>query len=208
MTKHNVLSDQEKQEGWQLLFDGQNPNQYWRGYQQENLPDGWQVDGGALHRADKGGDIVTRDIFKDVEIVMDWKIQGVGNSGIFFRVGEGEEQIFHTGPEYQIINNAHSTADNTIAGSNYALHAPTRDATKPVGEWNSARLRIQGNQVAHWLNGEKIVTYELGSVDWKKRVSESKFNQWPSYGQLSEGHIALQDHGDPVWFRNMKVRKL
>jgi hypothetical protein len=111
----------------------------------------------------------------------------------------------------QILDNA-GHADGkvreTTAGSNYALHAPVRDVTRPVGDWNAVRLIVNGSRVEHWLNDVKVVEYELGSADWLARVKPSKFNDWPEYGRATRGHIVLQDHGDEVAFRNLKIRVL
>lgn len=206
----NELTEEEKQEGWQLLFDGESTDQ-WRGFRSDSFPDGWVVVDGTLHRADSAGDIITTEQFRDFEFSIEWRVQGPGNSGLFFRVSEDEEHTFMTGPEYQILNNdVHPDGDNplTMASSNYGLHAPTKDMTKPVGEWNHARILVEGNHVEHWLNGEKVVEYELMSDDWEQRVANSKFSQWPNYGRVPEGHLALQDHNDPVWYRNIKVLPL
>jgi hypothetical protein len=128
-----------------------------------------------------------------------------------FRVLEGPEAPYHTGPEMQILDNAKHAdgkVPETSAGSNYALHAPIRDVTRPVGSWNVVRLIVNGNQVEHWLNLVRVVAYELGSADWLARVRPSKFNDWPGYGKAPRGHIVLQDHGDVVSFRNLKIRIL
>lgn len=206
----NTLTDQERAAGWRLLFDGQDAAAHWRGFRKDELPAGWQVIDGTLHRAEKAGDIVTREQFENCELMIDWKIAGGGNSGIFFRVSEDHEQVWHTGPEFQILNDAEHpniTPDCTV-GSNYALHPRSHDASRPVGEWNHTRMVVAGPHVEHWLNGEKIVEYELWTEDWQKRVAATKFAKFPRYGRNTRGHLALQDHGDPVWFRNIKVREL
>jgi hypothetical protein len=206
----NTLTDQEKADGWKLLFDGQSTDP-WRGFRKDHFPEGWQVVDGTIHRADAAGDIITREQFADFELQIDWKVAGPGNSGIFFRVSEDCEKVWHTGPEMQVLNNdvhPDGKKPETSAGANYALHAPARDMTRPVGEWNHVRLVVDGNHVEHWLNGEKVVEYELFSDDWNRRVQASKFNELPQYGRVRQGHIALQDHKDPVWFRNIKVRPL
>lgn len=209
-TTPNTLTPTEQAEGWKLLFDGQSMD-LWRGFQKDHVPDGWQVVDGTIHRADKGGDIITREQFSDFELKLEWKVAGPGNSGIFFRVSEQEDQVWRTGPEMQILNNdVHKDGQNplTRAGSNYALHAPAKEVVKPVGEWNQVRILVKGTHVELWLNDEKVVEYELFSDDWERRVAESKFSKMPSYGRVPNGHIALQDHGDPVWFRNLKIRRL
>ena len=210
MAEMNTLTEQEVADGWDLLFDGQSTDK-WRGFRSESFPDGWIVVDGTLHRADKAGDIITRDQYRDFEFSIDWKVAGPGNSGLFFHVSEDEETVWKTGPEYQILNNdvhPDGKRPETRAGSNYALHAPTKDMCKPVGEWNHARIVVKDNNVQHWLNGEKVVEYDLFSDDWEKRVAESKFSKFPNYGRVEKGHLALQDHNDPVWYRNIKVRPL
>jgi hypothetical protein len=194
-----------------LLTD--NPATDWRAYRGSELPAGWQLQDGALTRVGAGGDIITREVFENFELTLEWKISPGGNSGIFFRVVEDStlNAVYLTGPEMQVLDNAgHADGKNpsTSAGSNFALHAPARDATKAVGEWNAVRLLVNGSHVEHWLNGEKIVEYELGSADWKQRVQASKFKDWPRYGMARRGHIALQDHGDWVAFRNIRIRRI
>lgn len=206
----NALTEQEQADGWKLLFDGQSTDA-WRGFQKDHFPEGWQVVDGTIHRVDKAGDIITKEQFSDFELQLDWKVAGPGNSGIFFRVSEEEDAVWKTGPEMQILNNdVHRDGQNplTRAGSNYALHAPAKEVVKPVGQWNHVRILVKGSNVELWLNGEKVVEYEIGSEDWNRRVAESKFSKFPKYGLVESGHIALQDHGDPVWFRNIKIRPL
>ncbi len=128
-----------------------------------------------------------------------------------FRVSEDAEETYHTGPEMQVLDNAkHPDGKNplTAAGSDYGLYAPIKDVTRPVGEWNAARLGVNGNHVEHWLNGTKLLEYTLGSPEWTKLVAASKFNEWPKYGKVPKGHIALQDHGNRVAYRNIKIRPL
>ncbi|MCA9243751.1 MAG: DUF1080 domain-containing protein [Phycisphaerales bacterium] len=205
----NLLTDAEKDAGWKLLFDGRSLDQ-WRGYKKDAPGAGWQVIDGCIVRAGPAGDLITRDEFDNFELSLEWRIPPGGNSGVFFNVDEKSNYVWETGPEMQILDNIeHHDGHNTMtsAGANYALDAPTRDVTRPVGLFNEAKLVVHGNHVEHWLNGEKIVDYELGSDDWKRKVAESKFASMPRYGTLSKGHIALQDHGDRVRFRNIKIRE-
>lgn len=202
----------QHQDDWITLFDGSDVSA-WRGYQKPDLPAGWQVVGGELTRVDQGGDIITRDTYQNFELQLEWKVMRGGNSGIFFGVKEDPSlpAAYYSGPEFQILDNAahrDGLDPRTSAGSNYALHAPQIDATKPVGEWNDVRLIVNGDHVEHWLNGIKLLEYEWGSADWKQRVAGSKFAQWPAYGQTRNGHIALQDHGDRVAFRKIRIRRL
>lgn len=210
----NTLSGQEKEEGWILLFDGQNLDQ-WRGFKKETVPNGWTVDGDALHfTGEKSGDIITKDEFEDFELALEWKISEGGNSGIFFNVVEDDkyEQVYQTGPEMQVLDDAkHPDAkenpNKRVAGANYDLYEPSSRA-KGAGEWNSIKLIVKNKNVQHWMNGEKVVEYEIGSDKWKEDVKNSKFIEMPNYGLAEKGHIALQDHDDKVWFRNIKIRRL
>ena len=209
-TTPNTLTTQEAAGGWQLLFDGTSLSA-WRGFRQDAMPEGWQAVDGTLARVGQGGDIVTVETFEDFEMTFDWKVQAGGNSGVFFRVTEAVSPVWHSGPEFQLLHNAgHRDGEDPItsAGSNYAVHAPVRDVTRPVGQWNTARLVVRGTHVEHGMNGVTILEYELSSADWKRRVKASKFAPLPRYGRESSGHIAIQDHGDPVAFRNLKIRRL
>jgi hypothetical protein len=213
---HNVLTSAESRAGWTLLFDG-NDLDAWRGYQTDQVGAGWGIDAGAIHFAPPAGDagvrsdLVSRKRFRDFELALEWRIEKGGNSGVMFRVTEAAEKSYHTGPEMQILDDdAHRDGGNpkTAVGANYALHPPTRPMAKPVGEWNTLRLRVEGDHVQHWLNGEKVVDYRLWTDEWRALVAGSKFAQWPGYGMKKRGHVALQDHGNPVWFRNVKIRRL
>jgi len=210
LSAQNTLTEDERAAGWQLLFDGRS-TAAWRGYRQETMPAGWQAVDGTLARVAEASDIITRAQFQDFELSLEWQVAPGGNSGLMFRVQETPDPTYHTGPELQILDNAgHPDGANpeTSTGSNYALHAPTANVARPAGEWNTVRLLVKGNHVEHWLNGTKIVEYELGSADWKRRVAASKFKDMPGYGVAPRGHIALQDHGDAIAFRNIKVREL
>ena len=207
----NTLTPQETAKGWRLLFDGKSLDG-WRGYKKDTAPAAWTVVDGELRLTGKGGDLVTREQFSDFELSLDWKLMKPGgNSGLFFRGVETDDPIYYSAPEIQIIDNVrHKDAANIThtAGSNYDLDAPSRDVTKPVGEWNTLRIVVNGADVEHWLNDVKIVEYELWTPEWEAKVKASKFAKWPGYGRAKTGHIALQDHGDPVAFRNIKIRKL
>lgn len=196
------------QDGWRSLFDG-TTTAGWRGYRQKTMPEGWTVVDGALTRAGKGGDIITVDQFGDFELTLEWKVGPGANSGVFFRVNEAADVMWHLAPEVQVIDNAYKSAlkPEQMAGANYDLHAPARDATRPPGSWNEMRILAKGNHVEQWLNGVKIVDYEIASADWTRRVRASKFKD-PGYGRTRRGHIALQDHGDTVAYRNIRVREL
>jgi hypothetical protein len=203
----NTLSETERAGGWRLLFDGET-TKGWRGYRKASVPDGWKVEAGALTRVEKAGDLITEEQFGDFELTLDWKVGHGSNSGIFYRATEEDEHIYQTAPEYEIRDSAFWTDNPYTNGANYALHPPTRDAARPVGYWNEARIVLRGNAVEHWLNGEKVVAYELRSDDWTKRVMASHVRDWEGYGRAARGHIGLQDYNDLLWFRNIKLRPL
>jgi hypothetical protein len=169
------------------------------------------IDDAAIHRAGEGGDLVSRETYDDFELRIDWRV-GIGaNSGIFFNVTEDKDYVWETGPEFQILDDAgHPDGGSalTSAGANYALHAATVKAANTTGGWNRTRLVVQGNRVQHFLNDRLVVDYELLSPEWERLVAASKFASMPDYGRRPAGHIALQDHGDPVWFRNIAIRRL
>jgi len=149
--------------------------------------------------------------YADFELEIEWKIAPGGNSGIFYRATEGTDVIYENAPEMQVLDNqGHRDGRNplTSAGANFALDAPARDVAKPAGEWNAARLVVVGPHVEHWLNGVKLLEYELWSPEWTARVKASKFAQWPAYGLATRGHIGLQEHGDVVSFRRIRIREL
>ena len=170
------------------------------------------VEEGALMLTGRGGgDIVTDASFSNFEFTMEWKISECGNNGLFFRAEEGHQQIWAVSPEYQLLDN--TCADDNEnpthrAAANYDLYAPSEDATKPAGEWNLTRLVVDGARVQHFLNGVKVVDYELWTDEWRQDVEDSKFAPFEDYGMAEEGPIGLQDHGNPIWFRNIKIRPL
>jgi 3-keto-disaccharide hydrolase len=183
----------------------------WRGFKMDSLPSGWQIVDGALTRVASGGDIVTRKTYRDFELTLEWKVAPGGNSGIFYRASEDDDAIYWTAPEMQVLDDAgHKDGQSrlTAAGSDYGLYPAPAGVVKPAGEWNSVRIDVRGNHVEHWLNGVKVVEYELGSPDWEAKVKASKFAPHPRYGRNAEGHIGLQDHGDWVAYRNIKIREL
>jgi hypothetical protein len=195
---------------WRTLFDGRSLDA-WRGFRNSTVPAGWQVVDGALTRVGEGGDLITRDEFGDFELALEWKVAEGGNSGIMYRVTEDAGATYETGPEMQVLDDArHKDGESrlTAAGSAYGLYPAPAGVVKPAGEWNAVRIVVRGNHVEHWLNGIKVVEYELGSPDWKAKVEASKFKQWPGYGRAAAGHIALQDHGDRVAYRDIKIRTL
>ncbi|MGH9658496.1 MAG: 3-keto-disaccharide hydrolase [Bryobacteraceae bacterium] len=204
------LTAEEKAAGWKLVFDGASLAG-WRAYKSQTPPAGWRASNGELIRDAAGGDLMTVEQFGDFELRLDWKIAKNGNSGIMFRATTEGEFPYSTGPEFQILDNAgHKDGQSplTSAGSNYAVNPPVKDVTKPVGEWNSVRLIARGPHVEHWMNGVKLLEYDFGSPDWEARVKASKFATMPGYGRAPRGYIVLQDHGDLVTYRNIKIRPL
>lgn len=206
----NTLAGAERSGGTVLLFDGHSLAG-WRGYKQATAPAGWQVVDGALTRMGEGGDLVTVEEYDDFVLDFEWRVTPGANSGVMFRVSEDHDYPWETGPEFQVLDDAgHPDGKDprTSAGSNYAMHAPLAHATRAAGEWNQARILACGPHVEHWLNGEKVVEYELGSADWKARVAACKWKDRPDYGRRTSGHIVLQDHGDRVSFRSLKLQRI
>lgn len=212
--KENSLTAAEKEAGWQLLFDGTSM-EHFRGFRKDAVPEGWKVEDGAITLAGKGaGDIITKEQYEDFELSIDWKIAEGGNSGIFYHVSEDAAyaNTYNSGPEMQVLDDErHPDAKagvngNRQAGSLYDLIPLSTPAVKPAGEWNTARLVVKDNKVEHWLNDKKVVEYELGTPEWNSMIAKSKFATMKGFGAEKKGHIALQDHGDPVWFKNIKIR--
>lgn len=208
----NALTPAEKAAGWTLLFDGASLDK-WRGYRKEGFPEqGWTVDGGALKVSSGGGDIVTRDEYEDFELQLEWKASPGGNSGIMYLVSEEHDWPWQTGPEFQILDDPGAGmegAESHSAGAIYDLYAPSTGKTlHPAGEWNHARIRLKDGVLQHWLNGEKVAQVDLDGEAWKQRIAESKFSGYEGFGVQPKGRIALQDHGNDIWFRNIKVRDL
>ena len=209
----NKLTKEEKKEGWQLLFNGKTTHG-WHTYGQTSGSPRWKVEDEAItpNTADKGhGDLLTDQVYENFDLKLEWKISPGGNSGIMTRVSEDHDHPWETGPEMQILDNAqHDDGRNpmTSAGACYALYAPKWDLTRQVGAWNRVRILVHGAHTEYWLNGERVVEYELGDADWKKRVAESKFAAMPDFAKRPKGRIALQDHGDRVSFRNIKIRPI
>ncbi len=208
----NQLSDEEMENGFELLFDGKTLAG-WRGMSSEEPPAGWRVDDGTLTFVPGGvrGDVVTNKRYENFELRLEWKIAEGGNSGIFFGVDPAVGPPWETGPEMQILDNEkHPDGKSglTSAGANYALHAPKFDATRRAGLFNEVRIVVRNRAVEYWLNGHRIVEYTLDSEDWRERVQKSKFSSYSKYGRTEAGHIVLQDHGDPVWFRNIRIREV
>jgi hypothetical protein len=184
----------------------------WRGYKAEAVPAGWKSAPGEFSKDGRVEDLISRDEFGDFELELEWKIGEAGNSGIFYRGTEEFDKIYWTAPEYQLLDDE-KAADNktrlTCAAAAYAIYPSPPGHLKPVGEWNQTRIIAKGSHVEHWLNGAKVVEYELWSPDWEAKVAASKFKEWPKYGREKRGHFALQgDHAGSLAFRNIRVREL
>jgi len=208
----NELTAEEKADGWKLLFDGKDASANFRGYNKDKMPDGWVAEGGAIVRKKGGGDIITKDQYESFEFASDWKISPGGNSGIMLKVQETKGPSYETGPEAQVQDNKEGH-DPQKAGWMYQLYPASVDTTKPAGEWNHFVLKCQKTAAGtykceHWMNGTKYVDYEIGSEDWNQKVAKSKFAKMPHFSKAAKGHICLQDHGNEVAFKNLKIREL
>jgi glucose/arabinose dehydrogenase len=212
----NRLSEAEQRSGWKLLFDGKSTDG-WRNYKQDKVSAGWEVRDGALVRAKGGaGDIITKEEFDAFELMLDYKISPEGNSGLMFHVTEDNPRPWQSGPEIQIQDNVDGH-DPQLSGWLYQLYRPRQssagdnkpiDATRPAGQWNQIYLRVAPGGCEVCLNGVRYYQFNIGSDDWKQRVADSKFAKFDGFGEAGKGHICLQDHGNLVAFRNIKVRRL
>lgn len=208
---HNQLSAADRAAGWRLLFDGRTQDG-WRVYHGQGQSSGWTVQDGALTKSDATDDIMSVAQFGDFELELEWKLSAGGNAGIFYRGTEEESKIYWTAPEYQLLDDpGHRDGQNrlTSAGAAYGLYPAAAGIVKPAGEWNSTRIIARGPHIEHWLNGTKLLEYELWSPDWEAKVKASKFVEWPKYGRAKRGHIAIQgDHGGGLALRNVRIREL
>jgi hypothetical protein len=201
------------QDDWIVLFNGDDIS-HWREYNKTEFPfDGWAIENGILKTIVGGNrvDIITRELYKDFEFVLEWKASPAGNSGIFYFATEKGDYIWQTAPEMQVLDNdRHPDGKNplTSAGSLFALIAPNKDVSKKVGEFNEARIVAKKNHIEHWLNGKKILEYDYTSDSIKDLISKSKFASMPLFAKENIGHIGLQHHGEEIWYRNIRIRKL
>jgi len=209
MTAPNTLTAAEKAAGWTLLFDGKSMVNF-KGFKTAALDGGWHInaDGSLGPDPKTSKDAVTKAKYENFDLTFDWKISKMGNSGVMFHVIDVGDETYESGPEYQILDNAHGEPPPQRAGALFALIAPSKDVPAPVGQWNHARLVVDHGKVQHWLNGVLVVEYEIGSPDFKVRVDKSKFRQWPQFATGKTGYIALQNHGDAVAFENLKIKVL
>ena len=211
--KDNTLSSKEKKEGWVLLFDGKSTSG-WRSYQNKQT-DNWDVKEGELYCKTEGvtkrADLVTANKYENYELQIDWKISPKKNSGIIYMVTEDNGATYESGPEYQLIDDLgypDKLSDKQFSGANYDMQAPGAKVAKPAGEFNHTKIVINKGHVEHWLNGTKVVEYELWSPEWEQQKANSKWKNVKPYGMSKAGHIALQDHGGGVAFKNIKIKAL
>lgn len=195
---------------WESLFDGTTMTG-WHNFDTPGKPvKGWQALDGIIERVTAGGDLVTDRTFADFELTLDWRISRGGNSGILYRIDPTASVTYQSGPEMQVLDDsehADGQSQLTAAGSVYGLYAAPIGVVRAVGYWNNVRLVVRGTHVEHWLNGKQTASYELGSPEWVARVQGSKFRAWPGYGRARRGFIGLQDHGDRVAYRNIRIRE-
>jgi cytochrome c len=217
----STLTDQEKKEGWKLLFDGKT-TKGWRNYGSDKIGAAWKVKEGVLYLDDskkangsslEAGDIITEKEYENFDLMLEWKISACGNSGIMFNVVESSEndRTYYTGPEVQVLDNTcHPDAKITKhrAGDLYDLISCSTETVKPVGEWNQVRIVSNKGNLELWLNGTKVVQTQMHTAAWDELVKGSKFKDMKSFGKASKGHIALQDHGNGVWFQNIKIKEI
>jgi Domain of Unknown Function (DUF1080) len=196
---------------WRVLFDGKLLDTF-RGWRSDGMPQGWHVVDGTLAKEGHVDDLVTREQFGNFELELEWKIGRAGNSGVFYRGTREYDEIYWSGPEYQLLDdaNAHDGRNPlTAAGSAYGLYGPPAGVVKPFGAWNKTRIVIKGDHVEHWLNGQKVVEYDFGSPEWKAKVAASKFSQYPHYGLAKAGLIGIQgDHPGSLALRHIRIREL
>lgn len=213
------VADSKEGPGWQLLFDGKTMSG-WRGFEDKAIPKAWRVENGALTLSplpaggstEGRGDIVTEGEFGDFELRLQWAVEPGANSGIFFFAREGTaDRIWKTAPEVQVLDDARhkdGALPSHRAGALYDIYEPKCNALKPAGEYNDARLVVRKGHVEHWLNGYKLVEYGLDSDDFRKRVAASKFRAYAQFARVHRGRLGLQDHGDVIRFRNIRLRNL
>lgn len=216
--RHNTLTETEKNDGWQLLFDGNTLNG-WRDYNGTALTGPWHVENGTIRADGEGSDasgyIVTDKQYENFELVWDWKISKGGNSGLLYHVVERPQFIvpYITGPEYQLIDDAgfaEPLEDWQRCGADYAMYIPDFSTLKinPAEEWNTSKIIFDNGHVSYYMNGEKTIEFEAWTDDWFNRKNNGKWADAPEYGLARKGVICLQDHGSPAWFRNIKIKEL
>ena len=203
---------QSANQGEEIVLLNSSDLDQWRGYKQDAIGKGWKVKDGILKiDGSGGGDIVTKEVFKNFVFTFDWAVTSGANSGIMYKVSLGDDAPYFTGPEYQILDDSkHADGRNSLtsAAALYGLYPSDDSELAKVGEWNTGKIVIDGDKVQHWLNGKLVVEAEIGSDDWKQRLNKSKFKDWNKFAVNDQGHIALQDHGYEVWYRNLNITRL
>ena len=217
----NTLTSEEKEEGWSLLFDGKTI-EGWHKYGTDSIGKAWVVNENSIHldvsdkkdwQAANGGDIISENEYADFHLKLDWKVSPGGNSGIIFYVHEDPKKYEYpwmTGPEMQVLDNAaHPDAkiEKHRAGDLYDL-ITAKETVKPAGEWNHAEIISSKGKLEFYLNNEKVLETAIWDDNWKKMIAASKFKEFPGFGTYQTGKLCLQDHGDKVWFKNIKIRKM
>ena len=184
----------------------------WRGWESPGLPKGWSIANGVISKDGEVDDLVTREEFADFELELEWKLGKAGNSGVFYRGTREYDHIYWSAPEYQLLDDDNAPDGRnrlTAAAAAYALYAAPAGIVHPFDHWNSTRIVVKGAHVEHWLNGQRVVDYDLWSPDWKAKVSASKFAAYPNYGLAKNGYIAIQgDHSGALALRHMRIREL
>jgi hypothetical protein len=196
---------------WQPLLEDHSANS-WRGWKEGGLPAGWHVAGGVLSKDGAVDDLVTNQNYTNFELELEWKIGKAGNSGVFYRGTREYDHVYWSAPEYQLLDDD-NTEDGknrlTAAGSDYGLYPAPAGVVHPYDQWNKTRIVVKGMHVEHWLNGQKIVEYDLGGPEWKAKVAASKFAAYPHYGLATTGLIGLQgDHPGALAIRHIRIRAL
>lgn len=217
----NTLSDSEKEEGWELLFDGKTI-EGWHKYGTDSIGKAWVINDNSLHlevsdkedwQAANGGDIISAKEYANFHLKLDWKISKDGNSGVIFYIHEDANQYkfpWMTGPEMQVLDNEGHPDSKIIkhrAGDLYDL-ITSKETVKPAEEWNHAEIISNKGNLQFFLNGEKVVETTMWDDAWKKMIAGSKFHEFPGFGTYKTGKIGLQDHGNNVWFRNIKIKEI
>ena len=196
---------------WRSLLD-ENDAGAWRGWESATIPEGWHVVGDTISKEGAVDDLVTREEFGNFELELEWKIGKGGNSGIFYRGTREYDHIYWSAPEYQLLDDANAPDGRnrlTAAAAAFGLYAAPADIVKPADEWNTTRIVVDGAHVEHWLNGQKVVTYELWGEDWKASVAASKFSKYPNYGLAKAGYIGIQgDHPGTLALRHIRIRDM
>ena len=209
--KPKTVDKPAKTHKWKNLIQ-KNSTAGWHNYLKDT-PVGWTVENGVLSSSGSKGSIVSDGIYGDFELVLEWKLEAGGNSGVFYHLVEEpkNDRIHMSGPEYQMIDDYNYPIKITElqkTGALYDLIPPRELVAKPLGQWNTTRIIVKDSKVEHWLNGKKLVEYMLNSPVLEELISYSKFVEFPQFAKSGEGRIGLQDHKDPVYFRNIKIREL